>query len=152
MDQFLKNTFFLGSFGGPRWRSCKVIYLLHWWSYSFCKSGSSLLYRSTLTWKEISFCFRFFHASDKRNDLHFAPNSRLLPFAWKPTKSRRFCRLNAHLNIALFLLSGFGLHPEPRAWWFPRVKIRVQIATIDTPKNVSQHLEYDLISKVVEIN
>ena len=29
-----------------------------------------------------------------------------------PKKSRRFCRLNAHLNVALFFTLRFGLHPE----------------------------------------
>ena len=32
------------------------------------------------------FCFKFFHASDQRNDLDFAPNSRLRPLARKPKK------------------------------------------------------------------
>ena len=56
---------------------------------------------SNLTFK---FCFKFFHASDQRNELDFVLNSRLRPLARKPKKVTRVLRAKCSPKCRFILL------------------------------------------------
>ena len=64
MDQFLKKHLFPRRLDDNKIKKLRGDLFTPLVKLGTCNSGSSLLKRSTLTSKDINFCFKFFHASD----------------------------------------------------------------------------------------